>query len=157
LSRSYPLSASTDADNQTLTYAWDFGDGSTGTGVSVSHAYATAGTFNVQLIVTDELGLADTTSTTATVTTLSQGTTDLKAMVTALLNAGTIRKGNATSLNAKLDAAIAAFGRGNATAAANQLNALLNEINAMVASGRLSSADAAPMVTLIERIIESAS
>ena len=156
---SIPMSAaaSTDADNQTLTYAWDFGDGSTGSGVTVSHAYATAGTFNVQLVVTDELGLADTVVTTATVTSLSQGTTDLKAMVTGLLNGGKISRGNATSLNAKLDAAIAAFGRGNTTAAANQLNALLNEINAMVASGRLSSTDAAPMITLINRIIESAS
>jgi DNA/RNA endonuclease G (NUC1) len=144
--------ASSDADaGQTLTYAWNFGDGSTGTGVSVTHAYASAGTFNVQLIVTDPLGLADTVTTTATVETQGQGAADAKAIVSGL----NINAGNAKSLNAKLDAAIAAFDRGDTGAAVNQLNALLNEINAMVTSGRLSSTDAAPLITLINRIITS--
>jgi DNA/RNA endonuclease G (NUC1) len=145
--------ASSDADaGQTLTYAWDFGDGSTGTGVSVTHAYASAGTFNVQLIVTDPLGLADTVTTTATVETQGQGAADAKTIVAGL----DINAGNAKSLDAKLDAAIAAFDRGDTGAAVNQLNALLNEINAMVTSGRLSSTDAAPLITLINRIITSA-
>ncbi|HXV18281.1 MAG TPA: DNA/RNA non-specific endonuclease, partial [Gemmatimonadaceae bacterium] len=145
--------ASSDADaGQTLTYAWNFGDGSTGTGVSVTHAYASAGTFNVQLIVTDPLGLADTVTTTATVETQGQGAADAKAIVSGL----NINAGNAKSLNAKLNAAIAAFDRGDTGAAVNQLNALLNEINAMVTSGRLSSTDAAPLITLINRIITSA-
>ncbi|MGE5749659.1 MAG: DNA/RNA non-specific endonuclease [Gemmatimonas sp.] len=144
---------SSDADaGQTLTYAWDFGDGSTGTGVSVTHAYASAGTFNVQLIVTDPLGLADTVTTTATVQTQAQGTGDAKTIVAGL----DISAGNAKSLNAKLDAATAAFDRGDTGAAVNQLNALLNEIDAMVTSGRLSSTDAAPLITLINRIITSA-
>lgn len=64
--------ASSDADGQVLTYAWNFGDGTTGTGVSVSHAYDVGGTYNVQLIVIDPLGLADTVTTTATVKTQSQ-------------------------------------------------------------------------------------
>ena len=145
--------ASSDADaGQTLTYAWDFGDGSTATGMNVTHAYASAGTFNVQLIVTDPLALADTVTTTATVETQGQGAGDAKAIVAGL----NISAGNAKSLNAKLDAAIAAFDRGNTGAAVNQLNALLNEINAMVTSGRLSSTDAAPLITLINRIITSA-
>ena len=145
--------ASSDADaGQTLTYAWDFGDGSTATGMNVTHAYASAGTFNVQLIVTDPLALADTVTTTATVETQGQGAGDAKAIVAGL----NISAGNAKSLNAKLDAAIAAFDRGNTGAAVNQLNALLNEIDAMVTSGRLSSTDAAPLITLINRIITSA-
>ncbi|HEX6573516.1 MAG TPA: DNA/RNA non-specific endonuclease, partial [Gemmatimonadaceae bacterium] len=147
---------SSDADaGQTLTYAWNFGDGSTGTGVNVSHAYDSAGTYNVQLIVTDPLGLADTVTTTATVKTQSQGTSELATMVSQLLNNSKISKGNATSLSAKITAALASFDSGNSTAAVNQLNALLNEINAMVASGRLSASDAAPMITLINRIIDS--
>src|SRR4029079_16111740 len=53
--------ASSDADaGQALTYAWDFGDGSTATGVNVSHVYSSVGPFNVTLIATDALGLADT-------------------------------------------------------------------------------------------------
>jgi endonuclease G len=149
-------SASSDADaGQALTYAWDFGDGSTGTGVTVSHAYTTAGTFNVQLIVTDPLGLADTVTTTATVSTQAAGAADAQTLIAQLKAAGKINNGNANSLSTKLDAAIAAFQRGQTGAAVNQLNALLNEIDAMVSSGRLSPADAQPLRDLINRIIGS--
>jgi PKD repeat protein len=37
-------------------YDWDFGDGSRRSGASVSRVYATAGTYNVVLTVTDEVG-----------------------------------------------------------------------------------------------------
>jgi PKD repeat protein len=48
-------------------YAWTFGDGTTGAGVTLTHAYASAGSFSVQLTVTDEIGQS-TTSSTQTVT-----------------------------------------------------------------------------------------
>jgi len=41
-------------------YAWDFGDGVLGVGLSASHAYATAGTYNVTLTVTDAQPVAVT-------------------------------------------------------------------------------------------------
>ena len=123
--------------------------------MSVSHAYTTAGTFNVQLIVTDPLGLADTVTTTATVATQAEGASDAQALIAQLNTDGKISNGNANSLDTKLDAAIAAFQRGQTGAAVNQLNALLNEIDAMVASGRLSSEDAAALRDLISRIIAS--
>ena len=37
-------------------YAWNFGDGTTGTGVSRRTTYATAGTYQVTLTVTDNAG-----------------------------------------------------------------------------------------------------
>ncbi len=41
----------------TLTYSWNFGDGTAnGTGVSPAHTYATVGTFNGTLTVTDNFG-----------------------------------------------------------------------------------------------------
>ncbi len=46
-------SRSDDADGDTLTYAWDFGDGSTGTGVSPAHVYTAGGTYSVTLVVND--------------------------------------------------------------------------------------------------------
>jgi PKD repeat protein len=46
-------SLSTDPDNDTLTYLWDFGDGSNTTGVNITHAYSTPGDFTVNLTVTD--------------------------------------------------------------------------------------------------------
>lgn len=53
--------ASTD-DGSIVTRAWNFGDGSSGSGASVSHSYAAAGSYTVQLTVTDNEGLAASTS-----------------------------------------------------------------------------------------------
>ena len=46
-------SGSSDADNDALTYRWDFGDGTTGGGVSPTHVYAKNGRFTLRLIVND--------------------------------------------------------------------------------------------------------
>jgi PKD repeat protein len=45
-------------------YRWTFGDGTTASGATVSHAYAAAGTFTVQLTVTDEVGQSATSAGT---------------------------------------------------------------------------------------------
>ncbi len=46
-------SGSTDPENDTLTFAWDFGDGTAGSSDRPSHTYLTAGNFEVTLIVND--------------------------------------------------------------------------------------------------------
>lgn len=46
-------SRSSDADGDTLTYSWNFGDGSVGTGAMPTHIYSAAGDFTVSLIVND--------------------------------------------------------------------------------------------------------
>lgn len=48
--------ASSDADGDSLTYAWDFGDGSTGTGAKAPHSYSKAGRYKVVLKVDDGKG-----------------------------------------------------------------------------------------------------
>ena len=58
-------SGSTDPDGSIVSYAWDFGDGNTGTGVNPSHTYAAAGTYDVQLTVTDDSGDTNSSQTTA--------------------------------------------------------------------------------------------
>lgn len=68
---SFSAAGSSDADGHALTYAWSFGDGATATGSSTTHTYAQDGSFDVQLVVTDVLGLADTVTTTATVANLA--------------------------------------------------------------------------------------
>jgi glucose/arabinose dehydrogenase len=55
-------SASTDLDNDTLTYSWVFGDGATGTGMTANHVYATGGAYTAVLTVTDGNGGTDTDS-----------------------------------------------------------------------------------------------
>lgn len=42
-----------DPDNDPLTYRWDFGDGTTSAEPSPRHIYSSAGTFNVQVTVSD--------------------------------------------------------------------------------------------------------
>lgn len=49
-------STSTDADGTIATAAWQFGDAETGEGIDVTHTYAAAGTFQVTLTVTDNVG-----------------------------------------------------------------------------------------------------
>lgn len=55
-------SGSSSPQGKTLTYAWNFGDGNTATGVSPTHIFATAGTYTVQLTVTDSSNVSSTAS-----------------------------------------------------------------------------------------------
>ncbi|HVQ39604.1 MAG TPA: PKD domain-containing protein, partial [Pyrinomonadaceae bacterium] len=59
---------STDPDGTIASYAWTFGDGTTGSGATPTHAYATAGTYTVNLTVTDNLGATSSATTTVTIT-----------------------------------------------------------------------------------------
>ncbi|HET9252236.1 MAG TPA: PKD domain-containing protein [Candidatus Eisenbacteria bacterium] len=59
--------ASVDPDGDPLSFAWDFGDGSTGTGAAASHSYVGSGVKTVVLTVSDEGGMWDTDTTTASV------------------------------------------------------------------------------------------
>jgi PKD repeat protein len=48
-------------------YDWNFGDGATGSGMTTSHSFATVGTYNVILTVTDDAGHTETATTTVDV------------------------------------------------------------------------------------------
>ena len=67
LSAAFDASTSTDPDGSVVSYAWTFGDGQTGTGKTPSHTYATAGTYQVKLTVTDNQGATGTVTTAVTV------------------------------------------------------------------------------------------
>ncbi len=54
-------------------YSWDFGDGSIGSGNYVTHAFASAGTYNVKLVVTSEIGCKDSITTAVVVSSGSGG------------------------------------------------------------------------------------
>ena len=60
---------SSDADGDIVSYAWSLGDGTTSSNVTVNHIYAQAGSYQVNLTVTDNDGLTDSTSTTIQITT----------------------------------------------------------------------------------------
>lgn len=58
---------SADSDGTIVGWAWDFGDGATATTQNPSHLYTAAGTYTVQLTVTDDDGDTGTISHTITV------------------------------------------------------------------------------------------
>jgi len=47
-------------DSSIVSYEWDFDDGSTASGLQVNHSFDAAGEYQVQLLVTDDVGLTDT-------------------------------------------------------------------------------------------------
>lgn len=59
---------STDANNDIVSWSWDFGDANSSTEQNPTHRYANAGTYTVTLTATDSEGLSDTKTMTVTVT-----------------------------------------------------------------------------------------
>ena len=70
----------------------------------------------------------------------------LVALIGQLQADGTLRAGEAKSLLAKLDAATRQLDQGRTTPAANLLEAFIDEVSAAVAAGRLSAAEAQPLI-----------
>lgn len=68
LSVNFDGSASTSTNSFIASYNWSFGDGSTGNGQTISHVFTVAGTYNIQLLVADSLGLSNTATTPVIVT-----------------------------------------------------------------------------------------
>ncbi|MGO4775469.1 collagenase, partial [Lysobacter sp. 2RAB21] len=58
---------STDADGRIVARSWNFGDGSTSAAANPSKTYAAAGSYSVQLTVTDDRGASRSTTRTVTV------------------------------------------------------------------------------------------
>ncbi|WP_430405507.1 PKD domain-containing protein [Fluviicola sp.] len=65
-----PVTFTSTSTNYPTSYSWNFGDGSpASTTQNPSHPYATSGTYNVTLTVTNQWGSTTSTATTITVTT----------------------------------------------------------------------------------------
>jgi PKD repeat protein len=122
----------------THTTGWNFGDGATSSGLSASHSYNAAGTYTVTFTVTDDDNGVGQATTTVTVQTPQQALTSIGGYVQGLKG---LNNGQKNSLIAKLDAASASITRGNTTAATNQLNAFLNELQTDLNAGRISNDD----------------
>ncbi|UGV41527.1 S8 family serine peptidase [Methanococcoides orientis] len=68
----FSSSGSTDPDGTIDFYYWEFGDGNTSNSENPTNVYGSAGTFTVNLTVTDNNDAAGTDSTTVTVTTATE-------------------------------------------------------------------------------------
>jgi hypothetical protein len=122
----------------THTTGWTFGDGATSSGLATAHSYDAAGTYTVTFTVTDDDNGAGQATATVTVQTAQQALASIAGYVH---NLKSLNNGQKNSLIAKLDAAGGSIGRGNSTAATNQLNAFLNELEADLSSGKISGDD----------------
>ena len=143
----------------THTARWTFGDGTTSSAASfaaggsasfsTTHAYTAAGYYSVTLTVTDKDGGVGHATTGVQVESVAQALTGVTTYVNGLpgLNAG-----QKNSLTAHLRAASAAAARGSNRAAANELNAFLNELQAYVSSGKVSPANAATLRLAIHAV-----
>ncbi|GAA1426488.1 hypothetical protein GCM10009616_01170 [Microlunatus lacustris] len=69
---SFDASGSTDAEGPIAGYAWKFGDGATGTGATPEHDYASGGSFEVTLTVTDGGGATHSVTKPVTVQAANQ-------------------------------------------------------------------------------------
>ena len=67
----FSATGSADADGDTLSYDWTFGDGGIATGATTNHTYTTANTFTATLSVSD--GHGHTTNATKVVTVTASG------------------------------------------------------------------------------------
>jgi hypothetical protein len=66
--------------------------------------------------------------------------------VEELVNTGVLNSGQGNSLISKLQAAIAALNQGNTTAACNELQAFINQVNALISAGVLTPAQGQPLI-----------
>ena len=83
-------------------YAWDWGDSTPGsTGATPSHSYASAGSYQVSLTVTDDLGFTSTVTkqvsvsppeTPAVTTTPATGISDQTATLNGQVNRSAVRR-----------------------------------------------------------------
>lgn len=161
---SYSASGSfSDPGADTWSATINYGDGSgtsaltlSGKSFSLGHTYTTAGTYTVTVTVNDGSTTSIQTAT-VTVKTASQGVQDAIGVVNQFASSGKLSNGNANSISSKLNAALNQINNGNTGAALNQLNAALNEIDALVNSGKLSSADANTLRAAINRVIAAIS
>jgi hypothetical protein len=137
---------------------WSFGDGATsvanlGVGgsanLSASHAYAGPGTYTVTLTVVDDDGGVGKATTQVQVMTTAQA---LSWVANEVRTHTTLSDGLKNSLIAKLNAASAAAARGDTTAANNQLNAFLNELQADVNTGKVSAGEAATLRNAVHAV-----
>jgi subtilisin family serine protease len=140
-----------DADPDAWTATADYGDGSgaqalalDGKTYSLSHTYTSAGVFTVAVAVSDDDGGTGGSTAQVTVYSPQQAIGVLVGMA-----------GDAGAPTHPLTNAAAAVARGSSGAAVNELNAFLQQVRAMGASGRISAADAAALTDYAGRIIRS--
>jgi PKD repeat protein len=156
--------SATDNNPATLSYAWDLDndgqyDDATGATPTFSAAGLSAGTYTVGLRVTDDEGLSATATATIHVITVLEFTnntiTTASQQITDLSGSGALTSGQANSMQSKLEAAKASLEKENTTAAANQVAALIHQIDAILKK-RGTTGDLAAALAALEEDLAAA-
>jgi alpha-tubulin suppressor-like RCC1 family protein len=147
-------SASTDPDGDELTYDWDFGDGSSASnaGPTPTHGYA-AGMFTATVAVFDDQGASSSASAPVSILSPAGAATALSEMVAAALANGELPQNLAQPLMASANAARASLDSGEPAAAAGQLGAFINKVEAAARTGRMSQATADLLIGYARRVL----
>lgn len=151
----------TDPGADTWAGTVDYGDGAgseplalTGMSFELSHTYVAAGTFTLTVTVTDDDGGVGVAGAEIVVLTAAEAVRVLLIdHVDGLVATGALRPGLGRSLAAKLNGAVNALERDNRVAAHNQLEAFINEVEALVAGGQLDSSIGDDLIARTQRIL----
>lgn len=167
-----------DLDRDPWTASADYGDRTATQNVQISdmsftlnHAYASAGTFTTTVTVSDgrasasgsavvmvqspAQGIANLDDALAALSDGSLGGLFAAAATTSTPTAQALTAGEFESLRAKLTSASSQLAAGTKTPAANTIGAFINELQAVVRSGRLATAEGQPIVDYAQRVAAS--
>jgi DNA/RNA endonuclease G (NUC1) len=149
-----------DPGDDSWTATVNYGDGSgdrslalSGKSFTLGHEYASEGTFTVTVRINDGLATSVRTATVM-VQTAAEG---VRELIDMLGNVTSLSSGERNSLRVKLAAAERKLARMEEKLEGTELlNSFVNELQAMVSSGRLSESEAAPLIAYAERVSTSA-
>jgi hypothetical protein len=150
-------SRSYDPDGTIQDYFWVFGDGNTADGMHAENTYTSVGTYTVSLMVTDTAGYTGYDYLMVLVKEEEEGhyASHLIRELLTELEEMDLPKGLENSLSVKLRSAEYAVERGpnSYKAAANKLNAFMNEVEAQMGKNKLGGEEGFELCTQGEWII----
>jgi len=140
----------------------DYGDGSVLEPLSLAaksftlrHVYVTPGSYNITATVRDDDGGVGAATATVVVETPAQAARDVEGTIDGLVASGAVQRTIANPLKVKLEAAIVQLERGNTTSAENVFAAFVNQVNALVGSGRLDPVAGQSLLDAVRRIVRA--
>ena len=154
-------SGSSDPDGDPLTFDWTITKPAGSTAVLsdpalVNPTFVTdvAGEYVVQLIVHDNTAGSDPDQVSITAQTCQEATEDVIDTVADQVSAGVLNAGTGDALISKLDGAVKKLDKGNTNPACNELGAFINQVNALINSGRLTPEEGQELKDAAQRVID---